>query len=91
MMQRAASADERTVQKVARGEVALPRRRRQGRARQPRRVDEMRVDPRVWQAAKRLSRERRIILVESPTSVLVLNRTRNSREPLVQRARPVRG
>lgn len=70
-----ARVDEKTVQKVARGEKMPPRPPRHrwpGRG-PPRDLTSIRVDPEVWKAARGLTQDPRCIQIVSAEEVIVWN------------------
>lgn len=71
-----ARVDDKTVQKVARGEKMPPRppkRRWPGRGPPVAEVRHVRVDPEVWTTARGLTQDPRCIQIVSATEVIVWN------------------
>lgn len=68
-----ASLDERTVQKVARGDVTPQRRTRRAAGNRSSRVTTVRLDDRVWAVLKQQGTDLRCVQVVAPTEVIVWN------------------
>lgn len=70
-----ARVDEKTVQKVARGEKVRPRTRKHRPERRgpPLAVTAVKVDPEVWDTAKGLTHDPRCIQIVSEEEVIVWN------------------